>query len=81
MVGGLSKELVDSLNGPGINQLGNVLTVNSEDRDSIDMLWLWLEKLEVCSLKVLEMRLNFFQPGPRQYLQNMLRKRESCTQA
>ncbi|KAJ7930083.1 hypothetical protein B0H13DRAFT_1595714 [Mycena leptocephala] len=46
MVGGLSKELVDSLNGPGINQLGNVLTVNSEDHDSIGMLWLWLEKLE-----------------------------------
>ncbi|KAJ7766491.1 hypothetical protein DFH07DRAFT_737067, partial [Mycena maculata] len=51
--GGLSEEVMDSLNGNGIHQLGNVLTISIAAHDSFDSLRLWLEKIDVCApLKV-----------------------------
>ncbi|KAJ7455252.1 hypothetical protein B0H11DRAFT_2287626 [Mycena galericulata] len=47
MVGGLDDDLVASLSGSGINQLGNVLTLALQLHDFFDTLDLWLERVEV----------------------------------
>ncbi|KAJ6590463.1 hypothetical protein DFH09DRAFT_1139443 [Mycena vulgaris] len=46
MVGGLDNDLVESLNGSGINQLGNVLTLALQLHDFLGTLELWLERVE-----------------------------------
>ncbi|KAF7356433.1 HNH endonuclease [Mycena venus] len=46
MLGGLGTEFVDSLNGAGINQLGNILTLLVTLHEFFDRLMLWLEKVE-----------------------------------
>ncbi|KAJ7130275.1 hypothetical protein C8R44DRAFT_850266 [Mycena epipterygia] len=45
-VGGLDNDLVKSLNGSGINQLGNVLTLALQLHDFLGTLDLWLESVE-----------------------------------
>ncbi|KAF8150369.1 hypothetical protein K438DRAFT_1988526 [Mycena galopus ATCC 62051] len=46
MLGDLDDDLVRSLNGSGIHQLGNILTLCSSIRDDLDDWALWLEKVE-----------------------------------
>ncbi|KAJ7179628.1 hypothetical protein C8R46DRAFT_1074321 [Mycena filopes] len=46
MVSGLSEHLVDSLNGAGVNQLGNILTIGNLYRGYFNTLALWLEAIE-----------------------------------
>ncbi|KAJ7173624.1 hypothetical protein C8R46DRAFT_118391 [Mycena filopes] len=46
MVGGFSTELVASLQGAGINQLGNIMTMSLTLRIWFESLWLWFERVE-----------------------------------
>ena len=53
--------VVQSLNGDGVHQLDNVLTLASRERTAFDRLELWLEPVSICCLLYLDLNLSMLQ--------------------